>query len=156
MDKVNMKNKYNKLVESIVKNPGVDNPDLFVHPERYIDPEVLSIILNLWKAKIHTYESGGDKDITEDSLEDSDAHTPKEWMKQAIEDGFVQREYIYKNQIREKAFVIIDKKNLEAAKKILPSNIEIEVGTGGFMPEDYNSKVPSLNKLIYIQWKQKI
>ena len=142
------------LYENLEKNvidPGEDNPELYIHPERYIDSEVLPHVLDLWKNKIQTYESGGDSDITE-TLKGSDTPTPHSWMEWATQNGYVQREYIYKNQLREKSFVIIDKKNLERARSILPSNIEVEVGTGGFEPSEYNSNTPHQNMLIYIQW----
>ena len=40
------------------EDPGIDNPDLFIHPEKYIDKKVLPYVLKLWRAGIETYESG--------------------------------------------------------------------------------------------------
>lgn len=99
------------------KDPGKDNPDLYINPEKYIDKEVLPFVLKLWKRGIKTWESGGSKNL---------------------------------------AFVIIDKKNIRKAKLELPKNIEIELGTGGFMPEDYNSNVPPYTDLVYVQWNPSI
>ena len=61
--------------------------------------------------------------------------------------------YIWKNRLREKAFIIIGKKDLTKAKQLLPKNIEIEAGSGGFMPSEYNSKAPNHIDLVYIQWR---
>ena len=143
------------LERHIVKDPGTDNPDLYKHPERYIDKEILPTVLTLWKNNIQTWESGGDQDIT-DEIADSDFNTPQKYMKDAIKQGYAGRAYIWKNRLREKAFIIIGKKDLTKAKQLLPKNIEIEAGTGGFMPSEYNSKAPDHIDLVYIQWRMGI
>lgn len=133
-------------------DPNQDEKDLYIHPERYIDKSVLPFVLKLWKHKIKTWESGGDEDIT-DTIIDSDTPTPSEWMNHAIKNDYLKREYILGNRLREKAFVIINKKDFETAKHLLPSNLEVEEGTGGFSPQEYNSNVPHPSKLLYIQFR---
>jgi len=145
---------FNYIINETI-DPGTDNPDLYVHPNKYIDKNILSFVLRLWKNKIKTWESGGDNDLTED-IKSSDTPTPQEWMKDAMAKNYLSsRQYLSKNgkQLREKAFIIIHKKDLKKAKMLLPKNIEIEAGTGGFMPREYNTLAPSHTELVYIQWK---
>lgn len=141
------------------EDPGIDNPDLYKHPERYIEAGVLPYVLKLWKNGIQTWESGEDQDLTE-SIKESDTPTPTAYMEWFIKflkkDGYkgLYRHYIVSNgkQLRQKAFVIINLKDLDKAKALLPAHIETERGTGGFCPSEYSDKAPKAGYLAYIQW----
>ena len=125
------------------KDPGVDNPDIHVHPELYIEDGILPYIKKLWANGIKTFESG--EDILLDEQE--------EYVDDSL--GPITRLYKKKGKYREKAFLIILKKDFEKAKQFLPKNIEWEIGTGGFCPNEYQTKVPKDNQLMFIVWKEK-
>lgn len=135
-------------VKNFLQESAIDQIDLKRNPNKYIEKGIRPFVYSLWKNGIETYESGQDILIPKSDYEDGEVITH--------DDNFLVRSYFskIKQQYRDKAFIIINKRDLQKAKQFLPQNIEVETGTGGFMPSEYNPALTHKDhkNMVYVQW----